>query len=589
MLHPHVRPRSPLPLFRHLARRRENYSWIVRPVALLTNVYRAFLAAVSTGVLAMPARLSARLPGRLPGRLPAGLAMVLAVVAGQAASASAAPDCPSGALTIGTDATFPPFTSKVGDQYVGLEIELGEKVAEALGCKVNWVNSSFDGIFPALLAGKYDFVIASVTITDERKKSMLFSEPYVDAGQSIAVRRESPPIADLDGLRGKKVGVGLNTTGQFLMEPVKDVTLVKFPSVDLALADLRNKRLDAAVGDGPVFRYMIAQSFPDLVLTGAPLNQEQWGMAFRPGTEALLGHVNEVIRRFHQDGTLKRLEAKFLESKGNPSTSGSEGVPGAIGGSDGSGAVAISATASSVPVAGSEASSLPPAPVQGAQFRMDRFVDSIPLFFKGARWTVGLSLASFFLAVPLGLLIALARLSRLKLLNAPAAAYVEVLRGTPLLVQIFFIYFVLPNVGLSLADQTTAILALSINASAYISEIFRAGLLSIDSGQNEAALALGLTRTQSLRFVLVPQAIRRVVPPLTNECIALIKDSSLVSVMGMTELTRTGQELASRYADPLTIWPGVALTYFILTFPLTRLSARLENRLAQGQHRDADV
>lgn len=504
-------------------------------------------------------------------------------------AAVAAPPCPSGSLTIGTDATFPPFTSKVGDQYVGLEIELGEKIAAKLGCKVNWVNSSFDGIFPALLAGKYDFVIASVTITDERKKSMLFSEPYVDAGQSIAVRRDVPPILDIDGLKGKRVGVGLNTTGQFLMEPVKDATLVKFPSVDLALADLHNRRLDAAVGDGPVFRYMIAQSFPDLVLTGAPLNQEQWGMAFRPGTEPLLGQVNEVIRGFRADGTLRGLEVKYLESAGKPAAA--EGAAAAAsGGGDGAPA-ASDAGAASTTGSSSTADSAPQTnpPPQQAHFRFDRLLDSVPLFLKGAWWTIGLSLASFVLAVPLGLLVALARLSRMKLLSAPMSAYVEILRGTPLLVQIFFIYFVLPNVGLSLADRTTAILALSINASAYISEIFRAGLLSIDSGQNEAALALGLTRTQGLRFVLVPQAIRRVVPPLTNECIALIKDSSLVSVMGMTELTRTGQELASRYADPLTIWPGVALTYFVLTFPLTQLSARLEARLAQGQHRDADV
>ena len=132
-------------------------------------------------------------------------------------------------------------------------------------------------------------------------------------------------------------------------------------------------------------------------------------------------------------------------------------------------------------------------------------------------------------------------------------------------------------------SRITAVLALSINASAYISEIFRAGLESLEAGQGEAAEALGLTRGQALRHVLVPQAVRRVVPPLTNECIALIKESSLVSIMGMTELTRTGQELSSRFADPLTIWPGVALTYFLMTFPLTRLSMHLERRLHAGQ------
>lgn len=483
------------------------------------------------------------------------LSLLLLLLSGGAQVQAAAPACPSGSLIIGTDATFPPFTSKVGEQYVGLEIELGEQLAAALGCQVQWVNSSFDGIFPALLSGKYDFVIASVTITEERKKSLLFSEPYVDAGQAIATRRADPAITTLEGLYKRKVGVGLNTTGQFLLEPHTEIQLVKFPSVDLALSDLANGRLDAAVGDGPVFKYMIHQNFSALRLHPTALNQEQWGMVFRPGTEPLLQQVNEKIRAFKADGSLKKLEAKYL------------------GGEVESPAEAGEVTA---------------APEQGPRFRLDRLLEALPLMFTAARWTLFLALGAFVLGVPLGLLVALMRLSPLAFLRAPAAAYVELLRGTPLLVQIFFIYFVLPGVGIRLNDTTTAILALSVNASAYISEIFRAGLLSLDHGQREAAEALGLTRSQSLRYVLVPQAFRRVVPPLTNECIALIKDSSLVSVMGMTELTRTGQELASRYADPLTFWPGIALTYFLLTFPLTRLSAWLELRLSAGQVRHSE-
>jgi His/Glu/Gln/Arg/opine family amino acid ABC transporter permease subunit len=205
----------------------------------------------------------------------------------------------------------------------------------------------------------------------------------------------------------------------------------------------------------------------------------------------------------------------------------------------------------------------------------------MPIFAQGARWTLILSITSFFAALPPALMLAVARSSRL--LRVPAAAWVELLRGTPLLVQVFFIYFVLPGFGLSLGDFTTAVVALSLNSAAYISEIFRAALDSIDAGQSEAAAALGMGRLQVLRYVLIPQAIRRVVPPLTNEAISLIKESSLVSVMGMTELTRTGQELASRYADPLSIWPGVALCYFVLTFPLARMSSALEKRFAVGR------
>ena len=160
----------------------------------------------------------------------------------------------------------------------------------------------------------------------------------------------------------------------------------------------------------------------------------------------------------------------------------------------------------------------------------------------------------------------------------PAAVYVEVVRGTPLLVQILFIYFVLPAFGVNLPAFTSGVIALTLNSAAYLAEIFRAGIESIETGQMEAARSLGMTYAQAMRRVILPQTFRRVLPPLTNEGIALLKDSSLVSVIGLTELARTGQELASRYAAPLTIWPMVALLYLLLTFPLTRVAQQLERR-----------
>lgn len=449
--------------------------------------------------------------------------------------------CPSGVLHIGTDATFPPFASKVGDAYVGYEIELGEAIGQKLGCAVEWHNASFDGIFPALLSGKFDMVLASVTITEERRKTMLFSDPYMDAGQSIVVRKDGDVLENLAALAGHRVGVGLNTTGQYLLEAHPEVQVSKYPSVDLCLSDLRAGRLDAVVGDRPVMAYMVHETFGEMRLVGQPLNSEQWGMVFAPDHEELRVQVNEALAALTADGTRARLEAKFL------------GV--------------------------SESAAAPERPT----FRLDRLLSSLPFFANGAKWTVILSLGSFVAALPLALLLAVAR--SVRPLAWLAASWVELLRGTPLLVQVFFIYFVLPGFGISLGDFTTAVLALSLNSSAYISEIFRASLDSIDAGQGEAAAALGMGRLQILRYVLVPQAVRRVVPPLTNEAIALIKESSLVSVMGMTELTRTGQELASRYADPLSIWPGVALCYFLLTFPLSRLSAVLERRFAVGRRR----
>jgi His/Glu/Gln/Arg/opine family amino acid ABC transporter permease subunit len=199
-------------------------------------------------------------------------------------------------------------------------------------------------------------------------------------------------------------------------------------------------------------------------------------------------------------------------------------------------------------------------------------------FVRGVWMTAVMALASFLFGLPLGLCVALARMQPNRLVTTSAAIYVEVMRGTPLLVQILFVYFVLPGVGINLSAYTSGILALTLNAAAYISEVIRAGIVSIDAGQMEAARALGMSHWQAMHRIILPQTFRRVVPPLTNEGISLLKDSSLVSVIGLTELARTGQELASRYASPLTVWPLVALLYLALTFPLTRMAESLERR-----------
>jgi His/Glu/Gln/Arg/opine family amino acid ABC transporter permease subunit len=201
-----------------------------------------------------------------------------------------------------------------------------------------------------------------------------------------------------------------------------------------------------------------------------------------------------------------------------------------------------------------------------------------PLLLTGIWMTARLALLSMLLGLPIGLLLSLARVQPVRWLSIPAGVYVEVVRDTPLLVQVLFIYFVLPSFGFFLPAFKSGVIALTLNSAAYIGEIFRAGIISIDAGQMEAARSLGMTYPQAMRRVILPQTFRRVVPPMTNESIALLKDSSLVSVIGLTELARTGQELASRYAAPLTLWPGIAVCYLALTFPLTRVAEVLERR-----------
>ncbi len=448
----------------------------------------------------------------------------------------------SGELRIGTDATYPPLESAEGGQFTGFDIDLGNAVARELGVRAVYVNSGFDGIFPALQNGTFDAVISSVTITPERSAAMLFSDPYYDSGQLISVRKGTQGISTPEDLVGKKVGVQINTTAQIDLEKRKGVSVAVYNTIDLALLDLKNGRIDAVVCDAPVLRYMIRQSFTDLTTVGRRFTDEKFGIAIAQGNDDLRRAINGALWRITESGEYDRINLKWFGE------------------------------------ASERAADQAASNTQRKAFDIGIVRRTWSLFLTGVWLTARLALLSLALGLPIGLLFALARVQSSKILAAPAAVYVEVVRGTPLLVQILFIYFVLPSFGVNIPAFWSGIIALTLNSAAYIAEIFRAGILSIDVGQMEAARSLGMTYSQAMRRIILPQTFRRVVPPLTNEGIALLKDSSLVSVIGLTELARTGQELASRYAAPLTIWPMVAIFYLLLTFPLTRVAEYLERR-----------
>jgi len=190
-------------------------------------------------------------------------------------------------------------------------------------------------------------------------------------------------------------------------------------------------------------------------------------------------------------------------------------------------------------------------------------------------WTILITVCSFALALLLGLTIGILRISGHKPISSLAGIYINVIRGVPLLVQIFFIYFGLGGI-LNLDRFTAGVLAVGICYSAYLAEIFRSGIAAIAHGQHEAALSLGMTRFQTLRYVILPQSLRIVIPPIANEFIASLKDSSLVSIIGMRELTRAGREYYSQYFVDFQTWFLVGLIYLVMTISLSRLVKYLE-------------
>ena len=212
-------------------------------------------------------------------------------------------------------------------------------------------------------------------------------------------------------------------------------------------------------------------------------------------------------------------------------------------------------------------------------FDMNLVVNSFPLLLIGAGVTIQITVLSTAIGFVIGLIVGVARISNLRLLRMLAEVYVEFFRGTPLLVQIFLFYFALPVItGQRIDPFIAAISACGINSGAYVAEIFRAGIQSVDAGQMEAGRSLGMTWIQTMRYIIVPQAFKRVIPPLGNEFIAMLKDSSLVSVIGFEELTRRGQLIIAKTYGSMEIWLSVAVIYLAMTLTISRLVAYLERR-----------
>ncbi|WP_079507525.1 amino acid ABC transporter permease [Mesobacillus jeotgali] len=210
---------------------------------------------------------------------------------------------------------------------------------------------------------------------------------------------------------------------------------------------------------------------------------------------------------------------------------------------------------------------------------MDIIMDSLPYLLKGLKTTLYIFLIAIILGFIIGLVVALFRLGPIKALNWIGRIFVDAIRGTPFLVQLFFIYFGVNSLSFISFDRTTAgIITVAINAGAYFAEIIRAGIQSIDKGQTEAARSIGLSAAQTMRYIVLPQAFRRMLPTITNQSIISLKDTSLLSIIGIADLTQQGEIRASATFEAFNIWLTVGIIYFVIIYLLSLLGHFLERR-----------
>lgn len=452
-------------------------------------------------------------------------------------------------------------------RIIGFEIDLMDALGKQLKRKSVFVQNQWDGLVPGLQRGNYDLAVNGIEITDDRKQQINFSIPYYTCGEQLSVRAEENSIQSLADLKGKVVGTLKFSLAQRILEQTQRdlggaLDIRTYENQTNAYADLANRRLQAVLMDWPIAVYY-SKPNPKLKYAGPIIGQMFYGIGVRKDDEALLRQVNDALLTLIKSGELRRIYEKW--DIWNDETD------------------KLFAKLTAPEQKGEALSEFTQIVTQKLTWRerLKRWLSYLPpLLLQGAPMTLAISVLGMALAIGLGLMLALVNLYAPQPFAWLARAYVELFRGTPLLIQLYLIFYGLPNIGIRLSPLVAAVVGLGLNYAAYEAENYRAGIQAIPRGQMEAALSLGMTRSQSLRYIIVPQAMRLVIPPVTNDFIALFKDSSIVSVITMVELTKVYGQLAATYYDYIGAGILTAAIYFLMGLPFVRLARWAENRLA---------
>ncbi len=442
-------------------------------------------------------------------------------------------------------------------RIIGFEVEIADAIGRILGRPGEFVQNQWDGLVPGLGRGNYDMIISGLEITPDRALVISFSRPYYVTFEQLAVRKDNDSIRSLEDCRGKTVGTLKGSLAQRILEERPGIDIRSYEGQVNAYEDLMNGRLDAVLMDHIIALYNVAPQ-PGLRMAGPPIGRLEYGIGMRKEDTELLADVNRALGMMISSGELRRILERWGVWTQPCADFFADYSPGSQR------PVAFEDYLASRQVR------------QSVWDRARQYASYLPLLGKGAIVTLELSVLAMALAVCLGLIVALTRLYAPRALRLLCTVYVESIRGTPLLIQLFLIFYGLPHVGIRFSPMLAAIIGLALNYSAYEAENYRAGIQSIPRTQMEAALALGMTRIQALRHVIVPQAMRLVIPPVTNDFIALLKDSSLVSVITMVELTKSYSQLASIHYDYLGIGLLAAAMYFLIGLPFVRLARQAE-------------
>jgi polar amino acid transport system substrate-binding protein len=431
-------------------------------------------------------------------------------------------------------------------RIIGFERDIADELGKRLGRTFLPVQVNWDSLIPALSRNTIDVAMAGIEITEDHQRGALFTRPYCVYQQRIAVRRGDERVQVFEDLRGLKVGTVTSTAAHRELERLGKVDIKHYTDMFAVYEDLAIGRLDAVYIDQPVADFYAARN-PRVRFIEPPRGVGFYGIALRKGDEALKRELDRTIGTMIDDGSLERILRRWrlwhpLQDK-------------------------LKSYRDVQPIIRQDGPGL-------AQY--------LPVLLHGAWMTCRVSVAAMVLAMGVGMLLALGRVFGPAPVRWLATGYVEIVRGTPLLIQLYMLYYALPKLGVELDAFVAGVLGLGLNYAANEAENYRAGLQVVPKGQHEACAALGMSRLQAIRHVILPQSLKVTIPPVTNDFIALFKDSSVVSVITLVELSKSYGMLASATYDYIRLGLLTAALYLVISYPAALLARWTEARLQRN-------
>jgi cystine transport system permease protein len=475
-----------------------------------------------------------------------GLAVLMS--SGSATAAPRTADDNRPLVRVGTEGVYPPFSfhDAKTDKLTGFDIEVIKAVAKKAGWRLKFVETTFDGIFAALESNRIDVIANQVTFNPERDAKYGLGTTYTYSRGVIVVKKGTKGIKTLKDIKGKTAAESTTTSWADVARKA-GAKIEAVEGFSQAAALVVQGRADLLINDNiAALDYLNTTGKDDIEIVGNAGDEvSEQVLAFRKG-DPRLEESNKALAALKADGTLAKISEKYFKTDVTVENAGDVDVSG------------------------------------GRAVRSDTQVvkdAAWPMLKKMIIATIPITIISFAIGLVLAIAAALARISGSRILSGIAKVYISIIRGTPLLVQLFIVFFGLPEVGIKFSPWGAAIFTLSLNVGGYAAEVVRASILSVPRGQFEAASTIGMGYWQSLRRIVFPQAARIAVPPLSNTAISLLKDTSLLAVVLITEVFRQAQLAAASAQIYLPLYLLAGFYYWVVCVGMSAVQGRLETRL----------